>query len=186
MFRNCFIIIHRLRHLLPSDCVNKIYLAIIQSIFDYCLTVWGNSSKQSLMSIQRLQNRSARAVTGTFDYNSSVSKIMLNDLKWMNTNQRFTYFLGILAFKCLNNLAPDSLSSNLKYVSDSQPNSTRTAIKKCLRTPKPDLSIMKQSFQYSGPFLWNTLPTNVTQSTTLVNFLQTLFETICHDLVFFL
>ena len=67
-------------------------------------------------------------------------------------------------------IAPDSLSSNLKYVSDSQPYSTRTAIKKCLRTPKPDLSIMKQSFQYSGPFLWNTLPTNVTQSTTLTSF----------------
>ena len=39
-------VIHRLRHLLPSDCLNKIYLAIIQSIFDYCLTVWGNSSNK--------------------------------------------------------------------------------------------------------------------------------------------
>ena len=124
------------------------------------------------MSIQRLQNRSARAVTGNFDYNSSVSN-MLNDLKWMNINQRFTYFLGILVYKCLNNLAPDSLSSNLKYVSDSLPYSTRTAINKYLRT-KPDLSIMKHSFQYSGPFLWNTLPTNVTQSTTLTSFKRSL------------
>ena len=99
---------------------------------------------------------------------------MLNDLKWMNINQRFTYFLGILVYKCLNNLAPDSLSSNLKYVSDSQPYFTRTAINKCLRTPKPDLSIMKHSFQYSGPFLWNTLPTNVTQSTTLISFKRSL------------
>ena len=125
------------------------------------------------MSIQRLQNRAARAVTGNFDYNSSVSN-MLNDLKWMNINQHFTYFLGILVYKCLNNLAPDSLSSNLKYVSDSQPYSTRTAINKCLRTPKPDLSIMKHSFQYSGPFFWNTLPTNVTQSTTLISFKRSL------------
>ena len=78
------------------------------------------------MSIQRLKNRAARAVTGNFDYNSSVSN-MLNDLKWMNINQRFTYFLGILVYKCLNNLAPDSLSSKLKYVSDSEPYSTRTA-----------------------------------------------------------
>ena len=125
------------------------------------------------MSIQRLQNRAAREVTGNFDYNSSVSN-MLNDLKWMNINQRFTYFLGILVYKCLNNLAPDSLSSSLKYVSDSQPYSTHTAIYKCLRTPKPDLSIMKHSFQYSGPFLWNTLPTNVTQSTTLIFFKRSL------------
>ena len=85
----------------------------------------------------------ACAVTGNFDYNSSVSN-MLNDLKWMNINQRFTYFLGILVYKWLNNLAPDCLSSNLKYVSDSQPYFTRTAINKYLRTPKPDLFIIKQ------------------------------------------
>ena len=135
-------VIHRLRHLLPSGCFSKIYLAIIQSIFDYCLTVWENSSKQNLMSVQRLQNRAAHEVTGNFDNNSSVAT-MLNDLKWMNMNQRFAYFLGILVYECLNNLAPDSLSSNLKDVSDFQPYSTRTAINKCLRTQKPDLSIMK-------------------------------------------
>ena len=70
------------------------------------------------------------------------------------------------------------LSSNL---SEFQPYSTRTATNKCLRTPKPDLYIMKHSFQYSGPFLRNKL-----YSIYYTYFLQTLFETICHDLVFFL
>ena len=66
------------------------------------------------------------------------------------------------------------LSSNLKYVSEFQPYSSRTATNKCLRTPKPDLSIMKHSFQYSGPFLRNKLPTNVTQSATLISFKRSL------------
>ena len=86
-------VLHRLRYRLPVSSLNQIYLAIVQSTFDYCLSVWGNTSKQNLKAIQCLQNRAARAVTGIFDYNYSVSKI-INDLSWMNIKQRFSYFLN--------------------------------------------------------------------------------------------
>ena len=92
----------------------------------------------------------------------------------MNINQRFSYFLGILVYKCLNNLAPEYLSSLLTYVSDTQPYPTRTAINKCLALPKPRLSLMKQSFQYSGPSLWNTLPFQISQSDSLISFKHSL------------
>ena len=165
-------VLHRLRYRLPVS-LNQIYLAIVQSTFDYCLSVWGNTSKQNLKAIQCLQNRAARAVTGIFDYNYSVSKI-INDLSWMNIKQRFSYFLGILVYKCLNNLAPEYLSSLLTYVSDTQPYPTRTAINKYLALPKPKLSLMKQSFQYSGPSLWNTLPLHISQSDSIISFKHSL------------
>ena len=70
----------------------------------------------------------------------------------MNIKQRFSYFLGILVYKCLNNLAPEYLSSLLTYVSDTQPYPTRTAINKYLALPKPKLSLMKQkAFSILGP-----------------------------------
>ena len=162
-------IIHRLRHTLPISSLNQIYLALMQSVFDYCITIWGNSSKQNVLSVQRLQNRAARAITGIFDYNSSVSEIIKN-LNWMNINQRFSYFLAILVYKCLNNLAPDYLSATLHYVSETQLYSTRSASNKHLTLPKPHLSIMKHSFQYSGPQLWNTLPTSIINCSSLQSF----------------
>ena len=106
------------------------------------------------------------AITGIFDYNSSVSEIIKN-LNWMNINQRFSYFLAILVYKCLNNLAPDYLSATLHYVSETQLYSTRSASNKHLTLPKPHLSLMKHSFQYSGPQLWNTLPTSIINCSSL-------------------
>ena len=72
----------------------------VYTLFDYCLTVWGNSCKQYLSATQALQNRAARAVTGNFNFESSVSSIVSN-LEWMNMKQRLIYFQGILMFKCL-------------------------------------------------------------------------------------
>ena len=60
-------VLHRLRQFLASNILNTVYLTTIQPICDYCLSVWGNSSKQNINAIQKLQNRSARAVTGNFD-----------------------------------------------------------------------------------------------------------------------
>ena len=107
-------VLHRLRQFLASNILNTVYLTTIQPIFDYCLSVWGNSSKQNINAIQKLQNRSARAVTGNFDYSSSVTNIR-NDLGWMNIKTRFDYFTLILMYKSLNSLAPDYLTNRFKY-----------------------------------------------------------------------
>ena len=71
-------LLHRLRYILPKKALNSVYMATIQPLFDYGLTVWGNSTKKNLIAIQRLQNRAARAVCGDFDYlNSSVKNLLL-------------------------------------------------------------------------------------------------------------
>ena len=70
---------------------------------------------QYLNNVQRLQNRAARAVIGSFDFNASVSEMILN-LGWMNVHQRYFYFLGNLVFKCLHNLAPSCLCNKFQYV----------------------------------------------------------------------
>ena len=44
-------ILHRIRHLLSTDILNIVYKTTIQPLIDYCLTVWGTSSKQNLKSI---------------------------------------------------------------------------------------------------------------------------------------
>ena len=110
-------LLHRLRYILPK---NSVYLATIQPLFHYGLTVWGNSTKKNLMAIQRLQNKAARAVCGNFDYlNSSVTKL-ITDLGWMTIQQRLNYFTCILVYKSLNDLAPNYLSNCFQNVSQSQ------------------------------------------------------------------
>ena len=88
-------LLHRLRQILPQQSLNTIYLTTVQSLFDYCITVWGPSSKTNITSLQKLQNRCARAVTGIFDYNISVSNL-ITSLGWMTIYQRLIYFTACL------------------------------------------------------------------------------------------
>ena len=54
--------------------------------------LWGGSPISYILKIQQLQNRSARAITRSFDWNTSVS-ILLNNLKIMNLSQRYNYYI---------------------------------------------------------------------------------------------
>ena len=83
-------ILHRLRQVLPQKALNQIYLTSIQPLFDYCITVWGPSSKTNVNTIQRLQNRCARAVTGDFSFETSVS-YLIKSLGWMTIQERLHY-----------------------------------------------------------------------------------------------
>ena len=117
-------ILHRLRHLLSTDILNIVYKTTIQPLIDYCLTVWGTSSKQNLKSIQRLQNRAARAVLGDFNFSSSVSA-MIKQLNWMPIETRLIYFICIMVYKCLNGLAPRYLTNLFNYTANVHDYNTR-------------------------------------------------------------
>ena len=162
-------LLKRLRHILPLESLNKIYHATVQPHFDYSLTVWGNSSKQNLSSIQKLQNRAARAITGNYDYTTSVSGL-IKQLSWMNIHQRLSYFLGILVFKCLNNQAPTYLTELLNYVTDHQTYHTRSVSNNLLLVPRSHLSLFRQSFHFAGSSLWNTLPISITKCDNIYKF----------------
>ena len=158
-------LLNRLRHMLDIKTLNTVYLTIIQSLFDYCLTVWGNCPNVYRDQIQKLQNRAARAIFGNFDYTSSVSN-MIHELRWMNINQRYQYFTLLLMYKCLNNQAPSYLSSQFNYVSSS----THNATNKNLLLPRPNTELFKRSFSYAGPKLWNDLPREIRLSSSLQQF----------------
>ena len=84
---------------------------------DYCLTVWGKCAKKYINILQRLQNRATRAVMGNFDYNIS-PRTLISALNWMNIETRYIYFLGILIYKCINNMAPPCLTNMFQFYTD--------------------------------------------------------------------
>jgi hypothetical protein len=60
--------LHRLRLVIPLEYLTLVYTTMVQSVLDYCITVWGNSPKKYFSLAQRIQNSSSRAVTGQLDY----------------------------------------------------------------------------------------------------------------------
>ena len=82
---------------------------MVQPYFDYSITICGSCSKSLICSVQKLQNKAARVVTGNADFNFSVSD-MIKQLGWMNISKRFNYFMFILIYKCLHGQALSNLS----------------------------------------------------------------------------
>ena len=153
-------ILHRLRQVLPQKALNQIYLTSIQPLFDYCITVWGPSSKTNVNTIQRLQNRCARAVTGDFSF---------------EIEERLHYFTSCLMYRCLNGISPRYLTDHFQYVYEYHKYNTRAATT-CsdLQVPKSNASILKHSLHYHGSKTWNQLPLYIRQSNNLMSFKKAL------------
>ena len=162
-------LLHGLRHYLDESTLNTLYATLIQPHFDYCLTVWGKCPKKYLLMLQKLQNRASRAFTGNFSHDTS-PKTLIKNLNWMSIETRYIYFLGILIFKCLNNMAPPYLSSLFDFYDKRRFYQTRAVTNNDLIVPCAYLSIYKSSVAFNGPTLWNSLPSHIKEADSLYNF----------------
>ena len=153
-------LIYRLSRFLPSNQLNLIYTTLVQPIFDYGITLWGACCKTYIDKPQHLQNRCARIVSNVYDYNIP-SSTLVKQLKWMNLNQRYRYFVGILMYKCFYRTVPPNITDRYILVQNLHQYSTRGAVNNNFTLPIPKYEVLKRSLLYNGPIIWNDIPLNV-------------------------
>ena len=56
-------ILRRIRDLVPTDSLKRVFISIIQSHFNYCSSVWDNCNKGLKDKLQKLQNQTVRIIT---------------------------------------------------------------------------------------------------------------------------
>ena len=122
-----------------------------------------------ITKIQRLQNRIARIVANNYDYDISPS-VILCELGIMNILQRRDYFMSTLMYRCINGSAPTYLTDRIDYVSTYNTYCTRTSNQLMFHVPKPRIEKFRESFQYAGLHLYNSIPKEITASTSLITF----------------
>ena len=88
-----------------------IFLALIQSQFDYCNIVWGNCGKNLFDRLQKLQNRAARVLT--FSRYDADANCLFRQLNWKDLSTQFQMQKALMVYKTLNDLVPGYLSSKL-------------------------------------------------------------------------
>ena len=76
----------------------------------------------------------------------------------MSIPQSKLYFTGVLTFKGQTNLAPQYICDLLSKSNSIHTYSTRLSSSGGLNIPLPRLTLFIQSFEYSAPVLWNSLP----------------------------
>ena len=156
-------LLHRLSRFLSRDQLIIIYTALIQSVIDYALTVWGSCYRTYLDTLQKIQNRCARICTNNFDYNTP-SSLLLKQLKWMDIATHHTYFTGILMYKFVNGLLPPNLMNEFRFVRDIHTYPTRSSCNNNIVLPLVKTEFFKRALSYTGPVLWNSLPPDLRNS----------------------
>ena len=89
---SCIGILYRLSHFMPRHSLITLYFSLIQSVIDYGLTIWGHTSVNNLLAIQRFQNRAARICTGCYDHDVE-SSVLIKSLSWLNVKERCDFLL---------------------------------------------------------------------------------------------
>ena len=129
-----------------------IYSAIIQSLIDYGITLWG-SSQTYLNRIQRIQNRCARISTNTFDLHVSSYSLILK-LQWMDITSSYKYFVGIFMYKYVFGLQPPSLNDHFP-ANEVHNVPTRGADNNNYLYTLSASDIFKRNMLFVGPKTWN-------------------------------
>jgi hypothetical protein len=162
--------LRRLKSSVPRDIKLKIHKAVTLPIIDYANTVWGSFSKSNDKLIERLEHMAARAITGEYDYINKRGAQLMKDLDIPHFNYRVNYNKCLLMYKSINGLTPDHISNNFHLLQDISNRELRDKHKMHLHVPRPKCEIYKRSLLYSGPVLWNQLPTQLQSATSLNSF----------------
>ena len=163
--------IKRVKPFVPQSTLLNIYNSLVQPHFDYCSLVWGNCRKTPSNKLQKLQNRAARVITSSSYYVDVDS--LFHKLNWKELHSQCQIQKAFMVFKSLNCLVPEYLTS--KFVTRNVSNYALMDSANKL-VPFPRTNYMKNSFSYSGATLWNSLPYNIRESSSLNQFKRLLYQ----------
>ena len=114
----------------------------------------GSCGTTKLNKLQKLQNRAARILTNS-PFDSSATSL-IQDLGWCTIKELIHHETSVVAYNCLNKLAPDYLSSYILKLSDRHMRELRNSVTDLL-VPRMKTSYGQKSFAFCGAKEWNNL-----------------------------
>jgi hypothetical protein len=103
-------IIRKVSQLVPRSVCITLYNTLVMPYFSYCNIVWGNSTKQNLDRLVKLQKRAVRSVCNV-PYRHHTEQLFL-DCNFMPFLNLHPYFCGVFLYRLLNDLLPSTFTSS--------------------------------------------------------------------------
>ena len=143
------------------------YKTLVRPQLEYCSSVWSPHTQNNMHKLEMVQRRAARWVTHDYSPYSSVTE-MLHLLKWRSLENRRSDARLLLFFKIINGLVavpmPPYIFKPNRLTRHMHPLSYRQ-----IQTP---CNYYKFSFYPTSIILWNSLPADISQATSLDQFRQ--------------
>ena len=145
---------------------------------NYCNIIWGNSSNFNVSKITMLQKRACKIILGNGYTDFESAKAIVNVQSF---EQSMFLNKAKIMYKIANNMIPAYVCELFERRSDSIINTTlRSVSNENFVIPRPKLSIFKESLSYSGSVIWNSIPLEIRNSSSLKCFTNKVWTIILH------
>ena len=166
--------ISRVKHSFDKESLSLMIKSLVFSKMFYCSSVWANTSSCNIKKLQLIQNFASRIITGAAKFDHVTP--LLRQLSWLSVKQQLYLRDSVMTYKCVNNLTPMYLSSNVNQ---------RTTIHSRYTRNRNDLAIPlfrtvsgQRSFAYRSVKIWNDLKSPLKSSTSVATFKKKLRDSI--------
>ena len=129
----------------------------------YCNIVWGNCGSTKINPILNLQKRAVRLITNSRYL--SPSNPLFHQLKLLKIDDIHTFQTAVLMHKFTFNRLPTVFDGFFTPNSTVHSYPTRQSSDYHLENPR--ISLAQKSLKHNGPDIWNSLPPNLKQCTSL-------------------
>ena len=135
-----------------QNSLKQYYNSYVLPVFDFRCVVWG-------------QKRAARMILKA-DF-MTPSEQLFKELNWLPFPKRVQYHTCLMVYKSITGQAPEYISSMLTYVPEHHERQTRSTVLDLLHIPRSHSAYFDRAFSVQGPKLWNSLPADIRNSTSI-------------------
>lgn len=162
--------IRRIRKFLTKDATKSLTNALVTSRLDYGNALLYGTTANLRKKMQKVQNSSARLITYTPRREHMTP--VLRSLHWLPINKRLQYKILLCTYNSFQGTAP-------QYISDILPRyhpvrGLRSQAQRRLTPASTRTSAYGKRFEAAAPTLWNQLPTNIKELSTIPSFKKAL------------
>jgi hypothetical protein len=163
--------ISRIRRFLDYDTCHLVIRALVLSKIDYGNGLLLGCTKADIQRLQRIQNWAAKLICKALKYDHASP--CLQQLHWLPLEQRITFKVLVIVYKCLNESIPGYLSDCISIKSPIRAglrSASDTTLLTEHNTIKLLISAERRTFSYVAPRLWNGLPTSMRETKSVNTF----------------
>ena len=162
----------KLRHFLPIFlliCCCVVAILCFASFLQYGIVVWGFAYDVHNRPIFLLQKRIIRAIA--VERFSSPSSPIFSDLRVLKLQELFQLNLPSFVYECINTISPVCFHIFFEYAKSIHQYDTRKASRNYIfLTQKSTLQYGLRYVRFTGAEFWNSIPTTIRESVSLVCF----------------
>ena len=98
------------------------------------------------------------------------SEQLFKELNWLPFPKRVQYHTCLMVYKSITGQTPEYISSMLTYVSEHNERQTRSTVLDLQHISRSHSAYFESAFSVQGSKLWNSLPADIRNSTSINRF----------------